>query len=1194
MSEDNLENLPSIDEVLNEGDLPSVDDYIIKEEVEEIKEEEEEVQVLEDAEGQPKIEVTNIIKAPEWEEVFRMINDVRESIPDIPQIKSYDEELLKLSSFIEEVRKSIPDLPEVKNYDREVEVICEQIDFVKERLSQLPEVKNYDEQVNLLESRVDILREKVITLPEIKNYDQEIEAICEQIDNVKSQLPNLPDWVNEDTLPDLSWVGRTFSVLDEDITKVNDSLHTVKDRIKCEVEQITETISTKEFETGVEISGLKENLKSSTEEIKEDLSTTTDKIFKELKEAALKINGHYKEFKDDDRKLKKQILGEYNLLKQNINEKVEEFNDKNIESQNIITDSLREYFNELKEEIANLPEAPKYDDDIVDLKKTIFKLRDKSEDYNLNIAELYQIVEEIKGQQQTLTEVYNDRPIGPDPKEKQGQDPLTPTDQQFATLQDLSANYRLFVNRVEQQLYTIGGGGAGFIKDLADVNITGLENNYVLKWNSSTNMWDVGAAGGAGLWESGSAGIHTTSNVGIGTTALDAFELVVKGDVKATGFLSATNGYFSGILTAHTFEHHTVTDIQSTGIITGMSDLDIRGDARIVGVLTVGSSSIEIDGDNNRIIVGDEDVTITNSSVTIGDNVTIEAGASGINSAPNVFYVAKDGNDSNNGTSIDNAKLTIAGAVGVATSGSTIKVLSGNYQETNPIEVGANISIVGDDQRSVNVSGSSAHKDIFSVRKGVKLANMTFTGHTGSAAAVGFPTGEIAENVGGGKWKGPYIQNCTSNTTTGTGIRIDGNQARLLKTMNVDAFTQYNQGGVGVAVTNQGYAQLVSVFTICCQDAITCHTGGQADVANSNCSFGTYGLVSDGKSPLQYTGVVTSSAAIAQDNVIVNVGITTSTISGVAYTHTSGEATVTTSAAHPFSVGMGVSLANIGFSCAYGAKNYPEKQPFVFRVASVPSTTSFTVNLGISTLAHTYIGAGASAGSAKIDVDRPYDGQICYFDELYESVESITVTNGGSGYTSTPTVTLDAPSGPSGETATAFATLDGDAISSITIISSGNQYTETPDVTISGGGGSSGAATAVMAPIYYTINSSTPVTSGITTLTLAENLLNTVGVGSTVFFYQQSKIVASSHTFEYIGAGNQIASATPKRGGVTIQANEVLTSNGGSVVYTSTDQSGNFRIGDDFQIDQTTGTISGRSFSKSLFSEVTPFILALS
>ena len=201
---------------------------------------------------------------------------------------------------------------------------------------------------------------------------------------------------------------------------------------------------------------------------------------------------------------------------------------------------------------------------------------------------------------------------------------------------------------------------------------------------------------------------------------------------------------------------------------------------------------------------------------------------------------------------------------------------------------------------------------------------------------------------------------------------------------------------------------------------------------------------------------------------------------------------------------------------------------------------------------------------------------------------------GGTGYSFTPTVTVDAPAGPNGERATAFATLEGDSVASITIISSGSQYTETPDVTLSGGGGSSGAATAVMSPIYYTINSSTPVTSGITTLTLAENLINTVGVGSTVFFHQQSKIIASSHTFEYIGAGNEIASATPKRGGVTIQANEVVTSNGGSVVYTSTDQSGNFRIGDDFQIDQTTGTISGRSFSKSLFSEMTPFILALS
>jgi len=191
---------------------------------------------------------------------------------------------------------------------------------------------------------------------------------------------------------------------------------------------------------------------------------------------------------------------------------------------------------------------------------------------------------------------------------------------------------------------------------------------------------------------------------------------------------------------------------------------------------------------------------------------------------------------------------------------------------------------------------------------------------------------------------------------------------------------------------------------------------------------------------------------------------------------------------------------------------------------------------------------------------------------------------------------VDAPSGPNGERATAFATLEGESVASITLISSGNQYTGTPNVTISSPnvGVNTATATATTSSIYYTINSSTPVVSGISTLTLDSNLLNSVGVGSTVFFFQQSKIIASSHTFEYVGSGNDITTATPKRGGVTVQENEVVTSDGGKVIYTSTDQAGNFRIGDDLQINQNTGTISGRAFSKSLFSEMTPFILALS
>ena len=88
-----------------------------------------------------------------------------------------------------------------------------------------------------------------------------------------------------------------------------------------------------------------------------------------------------------------------------------------------------------------------------------------------------------------------------------------------------------FVERVQYQLGSIGGGGAGFIKDLDDVDISGLEDGYVLKWNSASNKWkpeEAGGVGAGGTWASSSIGIHTTKNVGIGTTARSDFASTLK------------------------------------------------------------------------------------------------------------------------------------------------------------------------------------------------------------------------------------------------------------------------------------------------------------------------------------------------------------------------------------------------------------------------------------------------------------------------------------------------------------------------------------------------------------------------------------------------------------------------------------------------------------------------------------------
>ena len=59
--------------------------------------------------------------------------------------------------------------------------------------------------------------------------------------------------------------------------------------------------------------------------------------------------------------------------------------------------------------------------------------------------------------------------------------------------------------------------------------------------------------------------------------------------------------------------------------------------------------------------------------------------------------------------------------------------------------------------------------------------------------------------------------------------------------MVVDAYTQYNQAGIGASITNGGYGQIVSFFTIANEIGVYCGSGGACDITNSNSSFGNYG-----------------------------------------------------------------------------------------------------------------------------------------------------------------------------------------------------------------------------------------------------------------------------------------------------------------------------------------------------------------
>jgi len=222
---------------------------------------------------------------------------------------------------------------------------------------------------------------------------------------------------------------------------------------------------------------------------------------------------------------------------------------------------------------------------------------------------------------------------------------------------------------------------------------------------------------------------------------------------------------------------------------------------------------------------------------------------------------------------------------------------------------------------------------------------------------------------------------------------------------------------------------------------------------------------------------------------------------------------------------------------------------------------------------------------------RPYSGQSLYFDKIYYTIKSIEITNNGSGYTTPPIVTIDDPTGPNGIKPEALANIQDGKVTSVTLINTGTQYETVPNITFSSG---SASAIVKITPIYYKVDRATLPSAGISTIVLAKKLNNTVGVGSTVFFARSSFQLASSHSFEYIGSGVDINRAKPALGGITIPENQTVKINGGDLVYTSTDQSGNFKIGDDVVINQNTGTITGAVFTQSLLNTVTPLIVALS
>ena len=99
--------------------------------------------------------------------------------------------------------------------------------------------------------------------------------------------------------------------------------------------------------------------------------------------------------------------------------------------------------------------------------------------------------EEIAEQETTVDAVAD--AISKQEKDKDKEKPKeTPTSKRIKLLEEK-------VTKIIKQMSTIGGGGEVKLNNLDDVDITGLANDKILKYNSTTSKWSMADAGGAAV-----------------------------------------------------------------------------------------------------------------------------------------------------------------------------------------------------------------------------------------------------------------------------------------------------------------------------------------------------------------------------------------------------------------------------------------------------------------------------------------------------------------------------------------------------------------------------------------------------------------------------------------------------------------------------------------------------------------------
>ncbi len=418
------------------------------------------------------------------------------------------------------------DLPEYKKFFAETElrteekldeaqsIFDEKINFINqtyhERLEELnTTVKEFTETEIPKYSKM-LVESKLKSEEEVKELEK---SVLEKVGGLTEQIENL---------------YKVNNIKETDIDSLLEKVQTTIQESKNQTEEIFESYARlcrdskkREVTEDKKLKGFSGQLESFAKKLERIEETTVQDVLELQENLDISTSAYHERLKKEVYKFEEELVEQIKGLEVNLNT-----NEVHIKKQN-------EHIENIKEEVQDV----------------ISKLHiDSIEEKNKALIEKVNHIEDVLSKFSEKALLTEDTPITPGSPDTKTKDPLTSLDQNYVTLKQLQDHYRLFINRIQVQLSSIGGGGAGFIKDLADVSFDeSTGTNQLLIYNG-------------------------TEWVGIASTAISGSGSASELADDATGVNLTLTGNLS---VGGTVTYDDVTHVDSIGIATARSGLEI-------------------------------------------------------------------------------------------------------------------------------------------------------------------------------------------------------------------------------------------------------------------------------------------------------------------------------------------------------------------------------------------------------------------------------------------------------------------------------------------------------------------------------------------------------------------------------------------------------------------------------------------